>query len=78
MSLDIPENFPDPAVLHAYLYPNVDANSQEFIWGVPNLDRIRSFLEDRVGQPPHKTDEVLVPVIREMVNILFLRILISF
>ncbi|KAF1810356.1 PIN domain-like protein [Eremomyces bilateralis CBS 781.70] len=64
--LFLPVNFPDPRVEDAYLHPEVDSDPSTFVWGVPDLDRLRSFLMATVGWSPERTDEVLVPVIRDM------------
>ncbi|KAJ3417438.1 DNA repair protein rad2 [Chytridiales sp. JEL 0842] len=64
--LEIPEGFPDPRVMDAYLDPMVDTDEHAFEWGVPDLEGLRDFLEDKVGFDQAKTDEVVIPVIREM------------
>jgi DNA excision repair protein ERCC-5 len=37
-----------------------------FEWGVPDLDALRSFLSSQIGWSAERTDEVLVPVIKDM------------
>ncbi|KUJ18937.1 PIN domain-like protein [Mollisia scopiformis] len=64
--LFLPPGFPSPAVTEAYLKPDVDANPEPFQWGVPDLDRLRDFLMATIGWTQERTDEVLVPVIRDM------------
>jgi len=64
--LFLPTIFPDPRVEEAYLKPEVDHDTQEFVWGVPDLGALRSFLSRQVGWSAERTDEVLVPVIRDM------------
>lgn len=64
--LFLPAGFPDPRVAEAYLEPLVDDDPQPFVWGVPDLDALRSFLSSQIGWSPERTDEVLVPVIRDM------------
>ncbi|EGE06858.1 DNA-repair protein rad13 [Trichophyton equinum CBS 127.97] len=63
--LFLPPGFPDKAVEKAYLEPEVDSDPSEFKWGVPDLDAVRQFLMATVGWSPERTDEVLVPVIRD-------------
>ncbi|KKY25151.1 putative dna excision repair protein rad2 [Phaeomoniella chlamydospora] len=64
--LFLPPNFPDPRVDQAYLDPEVDSSPQSFQWGVPDLASLRSFLMSTIGWSQERTDEVLVPVIRDM------------
>lgn len=58
--------FPSEAVTEAYLKPAVDSTPEPFQWGVPDLDRLREFLMATIGWSQERTDEVLVPVIRDM------------
>ncbi|KAF2651772.1 PIN domain-like protein [Lophiostoma macrostomum CBS 122681] len=62
----LPTNFPDPRVAEAYLDPDVDSDPQPFQWGVPDLDALRSYLSAQIGWSSSRTDEVLVPVIKDM------------
>ncbi|KAL2439108.1 DNA repair protein rad13 [Exophiala dermatitidis] len=64
--LFLPPNFPDKRVDEAYLKPEVDSNPEPFQWGVPDLDKLRGFLMATIGWSQERTDEVLVPVIRDM------------
>ena len=64
--LFLPTNFPDLRVDAAYLDPEVDSNNEDFQWGVPDLDKLRSFLMATIGWSQDRTDEILVPVIRDM------------
>lgn len=64
--LFLPPGFPSPAVTQAYLKPDVDSDPEPFQWGVPDLDRLREFLMATIGWSQERTDEVLVPVIRDM------------
>ncbi|KAF1949148.1 PIN domain-like protein [Byssothecium circinans] len=64
--LFLPTNFPDPRVREAYLDPEVDDSPKPFQWGVPDLDALRAFLSSQIGWSRERTDEVLVPVIRDM------------
>lgn len=50
----------------AYLHPDVDSSRTPFQWGVPDLDGLRAFLMSTIGWTQERTDEVLVPVIRDM------------
>ncbi|GAB1310862.1 DNA repair protein rad2 [Madurella fahalii] len=64
--LFLPVGFPSPAVFDAYLQPEVDSNPEPFQWGVPDLEGLRQFLMTTIGWGQERTDEVLVPVIRDM------------
>ncbi|KAK8173837.1 DNA-repair protein rad13 [Phyllosticta citrichinensis] len=64
--LFLPPTFPDPRVEDAYLKPEVDSDPSKFEWGVPDLDELRRFLMATIGWSQERTDEVLVPVIRDM------------
>lgn len=64
--LFLPPAFPVQAVTDAYLHPEVDSGSEAFQWGVPDLDKLRDFLMATIGWSQERTDEVLVPVIRDM------------
>ncbi|CAK7198846.1 DNA repair protein rad2 [Sporothrix eucalyptigena] len=64
--LFLPLGFPSPAVVDAYLQPEVDRSTEPFQWGVPDLDGLRNFLMATIGWSQERTDEVLVPVIRDM------------
>jgi DNA excision repair protein ERCC-5 len=62
----LPRTFPDPQVEEAYLRPVVDADPSAFRWGAPDLAALRAFLVRTAGWGVEKTDEVLVPVVRDM------------
>jgi len=64
--LFLPPAFPSHAVTEAYLKPEVDRTTEPFQWGVPDLDKLREFLMATIGWTQERTDEVLVPVIRDM------------
>jgi DNA excision repair protein ERCC-5 len=64
--LFLPPVFPDQRVEMAYTNPEVDSDPQAFQWGVPDLDALRSFLMATIGWSQERTDEVLVPVIKDM------------
>ena len=64
--LFLPPHFPDQRVNEAYLNPEVDSTPESFQWGVPDLSALRSFLMATIGWSQERTDEILVPVIRDM------------
>ena len=62
----LPNGFPDKRVDEAYLHPEVDHDPSPFAWGVPDLDALRGFLMATIGWSQERTDEVLVPVVKDM------------
>ena len=62
----LPNDFPNRVVDNAYLHPEVDHDPQPFVWGVPDLDALRGFLMSQIGWTKERTDEILVPVIKDM------------
>ncbi|KAM0250561.1 hypothetical protein ACHAP5_002091 [Fusarium lateritium] len=58
--------FPSPAVYDAYMHPEVDDSNEDFQWGVPDVEGLRQFLMATIGWSKERTDEVLVPVIKDM------------
>ncbi|KAI0410052.1 PIN domain-like protein [Xylaria palmicola] len=64
--LFLPPGFPSPAVFDAYLHPEVDHSTEPFQWGSPDVEGLRQFLMATIGWSQERTDEVLVPVIRDM------------
>lgn len=64
--LFLPVAFPSPAVYEAYLHPVVDSSTEQFQWGVPDVAGLREYLMATIGWSKERTDEVLVPVIRDM------------
>ena len=62
----LPNDFPNRVIDQAYLKPEVDHDPQAFVWGVPDLDALRSFLMSQIGWSKERTDEILVPVIKDM------------
>lgn len=64
--LFLPTGFPNSAVFDAYLHPEVDSSTDPFQWGVPDLEGLRQFLMATIGWSRERTDEVLVPVIKDM------------
>ncbi|XP_073520326.1 DNA excision repair protein ERCC-5 [Phyllobates terribilis] len=65
-NLELHPAFPNPAVADAYLKPVVDDSKGAFAWGRPDLDEIREFCESRFGWHRSKTDEVLLPVLKQL------------
>jgi DNA excision repair protein ERCC-5 len=64
--IDVPQNFPDPRVREAYLKPTIDESTESFEWGHVDLDALRDYLEERLSWPALKTDQHVLPAIKEM------------
>ncbi|KAM5288074.1 DNA excision repair protein ERCC-5-like [Ctenodactylus gundi] len=70
--LQLAPGFPNPAVAEAYLRPVVDESQGSFLWGKPDLHKIREFLtacmfcQRYFGWSRTKTDESLCPVLKQL------------
>lgn len=64
--LQLAPGFPNPAVADAYLRPVVDDSRGAFLWGTPDLDKIREFCQRYFGWNRTKTDESLFPVLKQL------------
>ncbi|XP_054557769.1 DNA excision repair protein ERCC-5 [Talpa occidentalis] len=64
--LQLAPGFPNPAVADAYLRPVVDDSRGSFLWGKPDLHRIREFCQRYFGWNKTKTDEFLFPVLKQL------------
>lgn len=60
------KSFPDRRIDQAYIAAEVDSDRTEFVWGTPDLDRLRTFLMSTVGWSQERVDQVLVPLIRDL------------
>ena len=61
---DVPETFPNTAVIRAYKHAKVDQNRDKFTYGRPDLQLLRRFCLDRFGWQQDRADELLVPVLK--------------
>ncbi|XP_039705223.1 basic immunoglobulin-like variable motif-containing protein isoform X1 [Pteropus medius] len=64
--LQLSPGFPNPAIADAYLKPVVDDSKGSFLWGKPDLDKIREFCQRYFGWNRTKTDESLFPVLKQL------------
>ncbi|XP_036610395.1 DNA repair protein complementing XP-G cells isoform X2 [Trichosurus vulpecula] len=64
--LQLSPGFPNPAVAEAYLKPVVDDSKGAFLWGKPDLEKIREFCQRYFGWNRTKTDESLLPVLKQL------------
>ncbi|RKP01466.1 hypothetical protein CXG81DRAFT_2890, partial [Caulochytrium protostelioides] len=65
-SLVIPDHFPDPRVQEAYLHPLVDTDPAPFVWGKPDVDRIRAFFAQQLQWEASRVEKDLQPVLTAM------------
>lgn len=64
--LELHESFPNLAVAEAYLKPVVDDSKGAFSWGRPDLEQIREFCATAFGWYRSKTDDILLPVLKQL------------
>lgn len=62
---NVPESFPNPMVINAYVSPQVDNSTESFSWGRPDLEALRRLCFERFGWNKSKSDELLLPVLKE-------------
>uniref|UniRef100_A0A2K5QE69 DNA excision repair protein ERCC-5 n=1 Tax=Cebus imitator TaxID=2715852 RepID=A0A2K5QE69_CEBIM len=65
-TLQLTPGFPNPAVAEAYLKPVVDDSQGSFLWGKPDLDKIREYPFTSENRRKHLTDESLFPVLKQL------------
>ncbi|KAM5581598.1 DNA repair protein UVH3 [Rosa sericea] len=61
----IPLSFPSDAVTSAYTCPQVDKSTEPFTWGKPDHLVLRKLCWEKFGWVNQKSDELLVPVLKE-------------
>lgn len=61
-----PKHFPDAKVLNAYLNPVVDASTERFSWGIPDLDGLIAFCHGHMGWVAEETTKLIAPIIQRM------------
>lgn len=61
---DVPETFPNSAVIKAYKDAKVDQNKDKFTYGRPDLQLLRRFCQDKFGWQQDRADELLLPVLK--------------
>lgn len=66
--VELDPEFPNGLVVDAYMNPEVDHDATPFTWGFPELDTLRNFLEDHLGWANEKSDEVLLPLMKDINN----------
>ncbi|XP_022254967.1 DNA repair protein complementing XP-G cells homolog isoform X2 [Limulus polyphemus] len=63
---DLEPGFPSQIVFDAYLYPHVDNSSEKFSWGIPDLQLLREYAEEKFGWSRNKIDDLLLPVMKKI------------
>ncbi|MED6197253.1 hypothetical protein PIB30_054994 [Stylosanthes scabra] len=61
----IPSSFPSETVISAYYSPQVDKSTEPFTWGKPDHLVLRKLCWEKFGWTSQKSDELLVPVLKE-------------
>ncbi|XP_021639284.2 DNA repair protein UVH3 isoform X2 [Hevea brasiliensis] len=61
----VPSSFPSEAVISAYSSPQVDKSTEPFTWGKPDLQVLRRLCWEKFGWGIQKSDELLLPVLKE-------------
>ncbi|KAJ4833444.1 hypothetical protein Tsubulata_042923 [Turnera subulata] len=61
----IPSSFPSEAVISAYSSPQVDKSTEPFRWGKPDIHVLHKLCWEKFGWGIKKSDELLLPVLRE-------------
>ncbi|XWS40772.1 hypothetical protein CRYUN_Cryun17cG0024300 [Craigia yunnanensis] len=61
----IPSSFPSEAVISSYFSPQVDKSTEPVTWGRPDLFVLRKLCWEKFGWGSQKSDELLLPVLRE-------------
>eukprot|EP00794_Sanderia_malayensis_P011202 gene11202-12377_t len=66
LNLELPRGFPNDKVWEAYINPTVDTSEEQFEWGKPDAQCIREFAKRKFGWSNSRTDELLLPVIKNV------------
>lgn len=64
--LNLSDTFPSKEVVQAYLHPSVDADKTRFVWGIPDLDGLRTYMMKTAGWEVDNTDSMLLPVVQDI------------
>lgn len=59
-------DFPNKAVINAYLNPIVNESNEKFNWGVPQVDSIIQFAQINFDWDVSKTKNTLAPVLKKV------------
>lgn len=59
-------DFPNQAVVQAYLFPTVDESKETFTWGKPNVVLLCDYTRQKFGWTKGKFDDTMIPILRRM------------
>ncbi|XP_036150142.1 DNA repair protein complementing XP-G cells homolog isoform X2 [Monomorium pharaonis] len=65
-SIKLDRDFPNQAVVQAYLFPTVDESKETFTWGKPNVVLLCDYTRQKFGWTKGKFDDTIIPVLRKM------------
>lgn len=66
LKFQLPNEFPSQSVFDGYMRPAADTSSEEFCWGLPDLEALREYARRNFGWDPKKIDEKLLPVMKKL------------
>ncbi|KAG5340120.1 ERCC5 protein, partial [Acromyrmex heyeri] len=65
-NLKLNKDFPNQAVVQAYLFPTVDESKETFSWDKPNVVLLCDYTRQKFGWTKDKFDNTMIPVLRRM------------
>ncbi|KAL6256571.1 hypothetical protein P5V15_012680 [Pogonomyrmex californicus] len=65
-SMKLDRDFPNQAIVQAYLFPMVDESKETFTWGKPNIVLLCDYTRQKFGWTKGKFDDMMIPVLRRM------------
>lgn len=65
-AVDYFTDFPNQAIVQAYLFPTVDESKETFTWGKPNVVLLCDYTRQKFGWTKGKFDDTMIPVLRRM------------
>lgn len=54
---EIPDDFPNSLVIDAYNNPNLDNSKEKFVWGTPDIEKIRTFVKENFKWENEEIDQ---------------------
>ena len=64
--MEIPENFPNPAVFESYMNPVIETKSLSLSWKDPRLELLTKYLQRKLNWTSQKVEDKIIPVLKEM------------
>lgn len=65
-NVKLDRDFPNQAVVQAYLFPTVDESKETFTWGKPNVVLLCDYTRQKFGWTKGKFDDTMIPVLKRM------------